>query len=819
MDFAASAASAFASVERIVGAGEEVSSLIRSAAASMLGALKNHPEEIKRIAKLMGRGGLDDVGMRVASVVWFDSLLMMNELAKVDQKYKGVEGCKSEGRLQPGRVKEEWDRILDVNYKSVFAVAEASFPEVPPSLIQEPFQLLGDAVRKVEEGRLGKAANIGGEVFAQVMEEGERKRSAAFYTTPEHAEFLTHAVFPDRNALPSDWRGWRIGDFACGTGTLLRSAYLRARRFAASGEADLDEFHLHMMEKGLCGLDISPIAVHLTAAGIVGLHPQTTYENTNIGGMSIGEVRSSPKSIRDVRAGSVELLDKSTAKQQLLTVDFSSMKGDQTETEGTISVLRAEDLSFDAVLMNPPYSRTRGGQAAFDLPGISKEARTLIQRRVRNKLTKGTCGNMQAGLSTVFAAIADRKLREGGRLGLVLPLTAAASGGYTEMRKMFETDYRDVTVVTIGGRQSISADTSMGELMMFARKGKNGREGVAYAYIDAPFFSANAAAETARVVVEAVSEAKPGDGGVLSVGTDPVGRWYADRPTKNGLPWCGAGIENLLALYPTTDRLTVGIIDMEMLPEPVKFPMMTIGDLFEVGPTHDKIGHGVGRDPRGAFTLYKRNPAHPGRDSNHLALWASPAAGRASILTEPTHYGIAYRKEKASEEAERKANLFYQRGMGWTSQAVLVAATDVPALGGRAWAPLRGSTKLARFAFAVWANSVFGFVNHWMVTQRQQPGRSQAQVKDTGRIPCPDFTHPALLNRAERLIPRRDELFSLPLDRAVRAPTDTGRRKMDLAAGYLLGIPKQHRDAVADWFAEHWAREPSVTGKKHGGKK
>lgn len=811
-EFASSAADASADVDGILETGATVAALIRGAAAAMLGVLQHHPQEIERISALMGAPGLPEVGMRVACVVWFDSLLIMNELALAGRTEDSTDSCRSNGHLHPGKVATVWDRILDVNYRSAFRLAADSFPRVVSApALRAPFQLLDEAVGKVEMSLLGKAANIGGEVFAQVMEEGARKRSASFYTNPENAEFLAYATLPSRNDLPDKWREWRIGDFACGTGTLLRAGYRRLRQFAAADEVPLNRFHLHMMEEGLCGLDISPIAVHLTAAGIVGLYPQSIYLDTNIGGMSFGKVKPEATKIQEVLAGSVELLDYTKARQQLMTTDFSPMRGEQTESDNDITVLKAADFSFDAVLMNPPYSRTRGGQAAFDLSGIDEEERRLIQKRVRNKLIKGTCGSMKAGLDTVFAAVADRKLRPGGRVGLVLPLTAAASGAYIKMRKMFERDYREVTVVTIGGGRSISADTGMEEMMLLARKGRTGREGVAYVYIDEPFFSTNAAAETARVMTAVLSDAEPGEWGVLVVGGDQVGRWYVAHPTGEGRPWGGAGIENLLVLYPAADNLTAGVVNLELLSEPVKFPVVAIGDLFEVGPTHHLIGHTFNTDPIGAFTFYERDPGRPGRDSKHLALWSSSAADQTSVLVRPTHYGVPYRKAESERQAAYKTDLFYQRGMRWTSQAILVAATDGPALGGSAWAPLRGNTELVRFAFAVWANSIFGFVNHWTVTQRQHKGRNRAQIGDIGRIPCPDFADPAFTIRAQRHISRRAELFDLQLDRAMHAYLDRERRQLDLAAADILGIPENYQLEVAHWFADRWSEEPKVS--------
>ena len=156
--------------------------------------------------------------------------------------------------------------------------------------------------------------------------------------------------------------------------------------------------------------------------------------------------------------------------------------------------------------------------------------------------------------------------------------------------------------------------------------------------------------------------------------------------------------------------------------------------------------------------------------------------------------------------------MFYQRGMSWTSQKILVAAVAEPVLGGTAWAPFRGGSEVVRFAFAVWANSIFGFVNHWAVGQHQQAGRSRTQIGDIRGIPCPDFTDPALAARAEAYLDQKDELFGLELEPAVYADMDEERHRLDLAAADILGIPERNRGKVAAWFAERWTAEPKVRG-------
>ena len=70
----------------------------------------------------------------------------------------------------------------------------------------------------------------------------------------------------------------RIGDFACGTGTLLSAAYSRLGLLHQIHGGNPATLHPSMMERGLVGLDVLNVAVHLTAAMLAGMYPQTPFE-------------------------------------------------------------------------------------------------------------------------------------------------------------------------------------------------------------------------------------------------------------------------------------------------------------------------------------------------------------------------------------------------------------------------------------------------------------------------------------------------------------------------------------------------------------
>lgn len=123
--------------------------------------------------------------------------------------------------------------------------------------------------------------------------------------------------------------------------------------------------------------------------------------------------------------------------------------------------------------MNPPYSRTRGGQSAFDIAGLSERERAACQRRWR-ELVKGESVNNQAGMAASFLALARRKVKPGGRIGFVLPLTSAFADAWSATRQMIAEDFEDIIAVA-ASEGSLSADTGMQEMLLTAtrRKGKS----------------------------------------------------------------------------------------------------------------------------------------------------------------------------------------------------------------------------------------------------------------------------------------------------------------------------------------------------------
>ena len=819
-----------------------------------------------RLAVAMGRPSGSD-SLNVVGVVWLNAFLFQDRIAQSHPGVPARADVMPDYNPVPYMVKEAWNAIRGIDYRSVFDPATDALRIVETNVgTALTAELLGRAARmagRIEASELG-VFDIGGELFQRLI--SDRSEAASFYTRPEVAEFLAHVTVNDGVRLPQSARAlalgepnpigeiFRIADFACGTGTLLRAAYRRVRALAQAAGAmpeGLAALHTHLMEYGFCGVDISPIAAHLTASGLSNIEPSADYRHTNIGVAPVCGPKGATGSVEYLAVD--ELAD--LFGYEASTAGSAPRPGAEADAQG----LYAPDERYDVVMMNPPYSRTRGGQALFDIAGATDAERARAQKRAA-ALVRDTPANLKAGLASVFCELVRRKACTGGRVGIVLPITAAASPAWSGIRAMFEKHFDDLLLVafpgaTRGGDKTLSADTAMGEMIIAGTKRSEPRAELASADImtvalDEPFGSIAVAAETGRSVDAALRCREEQREGNVTVGSAVTGRWTV-LPAADGGPWAAVGAASFGAVA-VAERLTRR---GEFMPldahEPVcRAAMTTIGELFELGPTHHRIGHVAGNESIGAFELW---PITDDQVRPDTSLWASDAEAQTTLTVEPTHYGLAVgprlnaARDKAlaslqrklsrtnggkpsdaataqaqaeAEAAERgrsqsalaemrrcRSTLFYQRGIFWPSQVALAAVTDKPIMGGRAWCALLHDDPVIRFGFAIWANSTLGMVVHWSRAQRQQHGRSSTQLEGIRQMPCPDFNETTTYAAAGDLLSTSQHLLSDRLMPARDAYRDPARAALDEAAAQLLGIPDA--GPLRD-LARNWCCEPSV---------
>ena len=118
--------------------------------------------------------------------------------------------------------------------------------------------------------------------------------------------------------------------------------------------------------------------------------------------------------------------------------------------------------------------------------GRSKDEQRQMSSRLRGicaklKKTGYLAGHGNAGLASNFVDLAHVKTKPGGILALVLPAACVSGSSWEAARRLLESEYEDLAVITVasyGQRdRAFSADTGMAEALVVATKCRVGHEG------------------------------------------------------------------------------------------------------------------------------------------------------------------------------------------------------------------------------------------------------------------------------------------------------------------------------------------------------
>ena len=737
---------------------------------------------------------------------------------------------------------EEWRAILQVNYWPIFATAGAILERLPTATANAVLQPLWEAAQDLIRGGVTRSHDLTGVIFQRLI--ADRKFLATYYTRPAAAALLAALALPvDRPLGGADWgdadtiAALQIGDFACGTGTLLAAAYSRLSALHELHGGDPKALHPPMMKHGLHGLDVLNIAVHLTAAMLAGSHPDVPFDGECLLTMPYGE-----QSDGSVAVGSLDLLAEQV-QPGLIGQAAAITAGGREPEEVANLVDRVGHDKFDLVIMNPPFTRPTNHEgehadvpipayAAFDNP---PEIQERLSERVKS-LARGAASDGNAGLPSYFVELAHRKLRPGGTLALVLPLSVLSGKSWDATRRELRSSYADLIVITISEASSysssFSADTGMAECLIIARQ--NGRAEVepraTFVILDRQPMTVSHSALLADQIAYAIrsNTIRRLNGGApamtpLTIGEEGVGHIW-DCPLPDEGPWPVAGIVDASLAF-TAYHLEQGrFISVTSLDEqPVPLPIAKISQIARRGPVHRDIT-GVERDGtiRGPFERVSP-PVNP--IPTHPLLWHHNAQRERALIVEPDSEGLIREVADRQEEINRKASRIeatasrahYNLDLRFNSQSLIVAMTERKCIGGVAWPSAIFSEPDHEYAFALWSNSTLGLLLRWWVSNKTQSGRGRVTVTGVPGIPSLDTR--ALTEEqhaaAQEAFEEMRELRFLPFD---QIDEDPARAELDRRLLVdVLGLPASlcEPDGPIDLLRRKLAREPQI----HGGKK
>ena len=631
--------------------------------------------------------------------------------------------------------------------------------------------------------------------------------------------------------------GAQIGDFACGTGTLLSMAYQRMSLLHELHGGDSRKLHGPMMRHGLMGLDVLNIAVHLTAAMLAGSQPDTPFDGECLLTMPYGAQEDG-----NVAIGLLDLLAE-TVQPSLMDTAAAVSAGGRAPERVRDLVSRVGHTQFDLVIMNPPFVRSTGmesekrgtGNPAFAAFDTGK----ATQRRMQDSLAvlRGTAsiGTGNAGLAADFLDLALRKVRKDGVLALVLPLSAASGTEWEDARKALAKHCQDIIVVTVAGAgsydSSFSADTGMAECLLVARRGETSAQKRATFVMLRQRPKSTVEAELLATEISRIRESgqlraveRLEGRSVVAIGESDYGVML-DAPLPESGPWPLVGIrdEELAQVGWNLERGALVPLGQPNLAS-VDIAIAPIGQIGGRGPYHTDIyWDQPDGTPRGPFELIKPavSPA-----PTYPMLWAHAAKRERRLVVDPDSEGrikAASRRVTQDDLMEKAASVWgtatrahYNRDLQFNSQSLIVAMTDRPCIGGQAWPSVIFENREHEYAFALWSNSTLGLLLHWWVANKTQSGRGRTTVTGIPKIPTLDVRTLADEQKASAMTPFEalQERRFLPFDQIDEDPAraELDRRLLE----DVLGLPQTlcEADGPIDLLRRKLAREPQI----HGGK-
>jgi len=342
----------------------------------------------------------------------------------------------------------EWSKILNTNYRSVFDPAIKLLKSMPSHPVLKNLLLnLANVARKAVSSRAALRHDLAGRLYHTLLLRDIAKGLATYYTSLPAATTLASLALDwlSVNGKPVDWGNideiakLRIADFACGSGTLLSAVYseiMDRHIMNSKGKPNLSGLHKVLLENVLYGFDVLEYAVHLTATSLVLRDPRQTITNTNTYVVPLGVHNST------VYLGS---LDMESRISMVVFPRLRTLLGGFVTSIERKGVDIGEESGFrmekpDLVIMNPPFARTGnvGKSSLFGHLPRADRKEVLDKLKALGKKTMAQFsmkeGFGRAGLAAYFLLKAFEVSKPNAVLAFVLPRVFLGGSDWRSVR-------------------------------------------------------------------------------------------------------------------------------------------------------------------------------------------------------------------------------------------------------------------------------------------------------------------------------------------------------------------------------------------------
>jgi len=347
---------------------------------------------------------------------------------------------------KPSDLNEYFKNVLNVNYRTVFSYDVASM--IFSGSIDQ-IRAVINVIKGLAPEKVG--GDLLGTIFHDLVPYEVRKSVAAFYTNVLAAELLAW--------LSIDRYDAKVADLAVGSGGLLVAAYRRKRHLLENKRKFTASDHRKFLEEDLLGIDVMPFAANVAACHLALQSPEYFTDKVNIAiwdstELEPGKTIPSIASLKYVLKGQAEL--------------GMFVKNEDAKVKGIVSLTgelpeEIKLVPYDVVIMNPPFTRQER---------IPKEYKKKLFERFSDYKE---CLHGQLGYFGYFIMIADKFLKKGGKLALVLPATILRIESTEGIRRLLVQNYHVEYIITTWQRAAFSEGAQFREILLVAKKLKTMR--------------------------------------------------------------------------------------------------------------------------------------------------------------------------------------------------------------------------------------------------------------------------------------------------------------------------------------------------------
>lgn len=722
---------------------------------------------------------------RISALILVNALIFEEVLSQTDARVRTLQSFRTSPHVLT-EIADHWAFILrDINYYPIFFTAHDLLTcFAADASVDRALSYLREAALQIVQWRASLRHDLAGRIYHRLLEEA--KFLGAYYTSIPAAALLTKLALP-RDHSVADWASLsslstlRVADLACGTGTLLMAAadaicdnYVR--ECVAQGiPPELQRLQHTLVEHILYGYDVLASAVHLTASTLTLRVPETPINVTHLYRVPLGGIEQ--------YLGTLEFLDAAAATGTLF-----GQPEQVTGTEARRATIQLPEL--DVCVMNPPFTRSVGGNLLFGhLPPAERSQ--LREKLKRVVATQSVPASITAGLGSVFVALASKRLKPGGRLGLVLPRALISGDAWRQTRELLARDYALEYIIVSHEpfHWNFSENTSLSEVLVVAHKhtseADTERRTTCVNLWKQPQNAIEALSIAGRLVGDEVPGLESGVGSLeISVGNRKVGeaisvRWNELSRTVWSEP-CAFARTELTRLLASVARGTL------VLPHERgqwKIPLTRLSDLGTLG--FDR------RDIHDAFNVSTSRTSYP-------ALWGHDADLLIAVAQDPNRFLrplTTPRENRPHRDADRlweaAGRIMIAERLRLNTARVAAILLSEKGLSNVWWSFVltdRRNEREREKAMALWLNSTLGLLI--LVGVREETEGAWVNYKKPVLALMPVLDVAGLeASGTEALASAYDELCNTSLLPLPEMGRDASRQRIDRAISDVLGFP------------------------------